>query len=136
MVLFRIAVLGLAVLLTLGAPAFAEEGNVDEGREVFKFRCWNCHMSPEGTLPEHPEETTTPGPTMVGVIGRTAGTVDGYDYSDAMQASGVVWTESTLTSWLTEPRAFIPFNGMPFIGLKRPGEMEDIIAYLLASGQP
>lgn len=62
MVLLRIAAMGLAVLLAAGAPAFADEGNVDEGREVFKFRCWNCHMSPEGTLPESPEETTTPVP--------------------------------------------------------------------------
>ena len=136
MALPRIASMGLALLLGASAPAFAEEGNVDEGREVFKFRCWNCHMSPEGTLPEFPEQSTTPGPTMVGVIGRTAGTAEGYDYSDALQESGVVWTASTLTSWLREPRAFIPLNGMPFIGLKRAGEMEDVIAYLLATGRP
>ena len=65
-----------------------------------------------------------------GLIGRKAGSVPGFSYSEAMIASGVVWDDETLAAYLKAPKAFIPANKMPFNGIKREGEMEPLIAYL------
>jgi cytochrome c len=67
------------------------------------------------------------------VWGRKAGTAQGFDrYSDALQRSGVVWGESSLDKWLTNPQAFVPGNSMSFPGLEREGQRSDVIAYLKA----
>ena len=46
-----------------------------------------------------------------------------------------MWTEATLQTYLLNPRAFIPNNKMLFVGIKREGEMEDLIAYLKQATQ-
>jgi cytochrome c len=69
------------------------------------------------------------GPNLVGVVGRTAGTVQGWDFSQALKDSKVVWTEENLNKWLTDTTAFVPMAQMD---LKMPNriEREDVIAYL------
>ena len=68
-----------------------------------------------------------------GVVGRTAGTVEGFKYSEAMiqhGKDGLVWNDETLDSISTDPKAFVPKNKMAFPGLKKPEERADVIAYL------
>ena len=59
--------------------------------------------------------------------------MEGFDrYSDALQRSGVVWSEDSLNKWLTNPQAFVPGNSMSFRGLKQESTRSDVIAYLKA----
>ena len=68
-------------------------------------------------------DTNRVGPYLEGVIGRTAGSVEGFKYSDAMKAKGeegLVWNDETLAAYLADPKGYIPKNKMAFPGLKKP----------------
>ena len=112
----------------LSAPALAEEGNATRGGELFTIRCVDCHVITDAA-------ENKIGPSLKGVIGRTSGTLEGYDFSDAMKAAAIQWSEDTLKAYLVAPRKFVPGTKMNFNGLKRPGEVEDIVAYLMEAGQ-
>jgi cytochrome c len=116
-----------AAACALASPASAQDGDPVRGSELFPIRCGECHAidSPETKI----------GPSLQGVIGRTSGTLPGFDYSDAMKNAGIVWSVETLTTYLVAPRKTVPGTKMNFNGLKRPGEVEDITAYLLEAGQ-
>ena len=70
------------------------------------------------------------GPSLHGVIGRKAGSVPGYAYSPAMKNADVTWNDNTLSKYLTDPKAFIPRDKMPFLGIKDPSQLGDLLAYL------
>ena len=79
----------------------------------------------EAALPADAQEATPGrGPSLSGLLGRKAGSLAGYSYSDAMRASDVIWSGDTLQAFLLRPSLFIPRNKMAFNGLKREGEME------------
>jgi cytochrome c len=69
------------------------------------------------------------GPMHRGVFGRVAGTVPDYNYSQALKASKIVWTESNLDKWLTNPQAFVPGSKMLY-KVESPQDRADIIAFL------
>ena len=75
------------------------------------------------------------GPSLHGVFGRTAGTEEGFKYSDAMKESGIVWSEETLDVYLTKPKDMVPGTRMAFPGLKDEQDRADIIAYLKEATQ-
>ncbi len=105
------------------SPAHAA-GNVESGEKVFR-KCSGCHTVELG---KH-----RVGPSLAGVIGRTAGTAAGYKYSKSMRAygdSGIVWNEQTLDIYLTNPRQVVKGTKMSFPGLKSPEQRADLIAYL------
>lgn len=118
------ALVALAVTcVTLPRVGAAQEGNAEAGEEVFK-KCRSCH-SVEGKK--------SVGPMLNGVFGRTAGTVEGFDYSPANKdagKAGLVWTEETIFKYLEDPRAFMPKTKMVFAGLKDEQDRKDLIAYL------
>ena len=72
------------------------------------------------------------GPSLYGVVGRKAGTVPGFAYSDSLKGSGITWNEKTLDQWITNPNAVVPGNNMGaiFSGLADAGERAKIIAFL------
>ncbi|WP_420563485.1 c-type cytochrome [Thalassobaculum sp.] len=106
----------------LSPAAFAQEGDAAEGKKVFR-KCQACHTVQEG---KHRQ-----GPSLYGVIGRKAGTADGFNrYSDAMKAHDVVWDADSLNTYLENPKEAVPGNKMIFVGLKDAQERADIIAYL------
>ena len=70
-----------------------------------------------------------------GVMGRAAGTLPGFAYSEAMAASGIVWSKVTLEPYLLSPKTVVPNNKMMFNGIKRAGEMEDLLEYLSVATQ-
>ena len=117
--------LGLALAagtMTLAPAAFAQDGDPAEGKKVFR-KCQACHTVQEG---KHRQ-----GPSLYGVIGRKAGTAEGFNrYSDAMKAHDVVWDADTLSAYLADPKATVPGNKMIFVGLKDAQERADVIAYL------
>ena len=73
------------------------------------------------------------GPELNDVIGRTAGTAQGYSYSEAMKAKGrdgLVWSEETLDPYLMSPRTYVKGTKMSYAGLKKDADRVDLIAYL------
>ena len=67
------------------------------------------------------------------MFGRTAGSVEGFKYSESMiqhGKDGLVWNAETISTYLENPKGFIPKNKMAFPGLKKPEERADVIAYL------
>src|SRR5687767_10832231 len=118
-----LAALGLMGLCTAGYAQDAEKGAV-----VFK-KCMACHTV-EGTAKKL-------GPSLQGIVGRKAASVEGYKYSEAMLAKGaegVVWDEATLAVYLPDPKKFVPGTKMVFPGLKKPEDVADIIAFLKTKG--
>ncbi|MGE0231302.1 MAG: cytochrome c family protein [Flavobacteriaceae bacterium] len=118
------AAIGLTMIL-FTAPALAD-GDAAKGEEVFK-KCRACHEVGEGAKAKV-------GPVLNGVIGRTAGTSEGFtQYSEAMKeagAGGLVWNEETLSQYLANPKQFVSKNKMAFAGLKKDDDIADVIAYL------
>ena len=115
----------LAAAVLLAAPAHAE-GDAAKGEKVFA-KCKACHEVEKGV--------NKVGPTLKGVVGRAAGSAEGFKYSEAMAAKGaegLVWDEANIASYLADPKGFIPKNKMAFAGLKKPEEVADVIAYLKA----
>ncbi|MBV1867721.1 MAG: c-type cytochrome [Marinosulfonomonas sp.] len=98
---------------------------VAAGAKVFK-KCKACHQIGEGAK-------NRSGPQLNGILGRTAGTIDGFRYSKAMTgagADGLIWNDETLGAFLTKPRAYLKGTKMSFAGLKKPADIEAILVYL------
>jgi cytochrome c len=112
----------LIVLAT--SPAFAQ-GNAENGEDVFK-KCRACHQVGESAK-------NMVGPLLNGIIGRKAGSIEGFNYSVVNKeagAKGLAWTEENLFKYLENPAAFMPKNKMVFPGLKDEQDRNDVIAYL------
>lgn len=103
----------------------ATMGDAAAGEKVFN-QCKACHTVEAGK--------NRVGPSLHGVVGRKAGAVEGFKYSDAMQKSDVVWTPENLDKYLADPRGFIPGNKMAFAGVKKPEDRQNVIAYLQQQG--
>jgi cytochrome c len=98
---------------------------VADGEKVFK-RCAACHQI-------GPEAESKVGPELTDVIGRQAGTVEGFKYSDAMVefgAAGNVWTNELLHTYLENPKALVKGTNMAFAGLKKAEDRDAVIAYI------
>ena len=117
---------GLAVaaaLLALAhvAPAWAE-GDARAGGDVFATHCAECHSVKEGRNKK--------GPWLFGIVGRPAATVPGFNYSDALKASGWSWTPDKLDAYVTLPKQALPGGKMKYDGLPDPQARADLLAYL------
>jgi cytochrome c2 len=111
-------VLGFGLSAT---PALAS-GDVAAGEKVFK-KCKACHVVDA--------EKHKTGPHLVNIMGRTAGSADGFKkYSDAMKSSGIVWNEETLDAYLENPKAYVKGTRMAFAGLRKEEDRVNVIAYL------
>jgi len=96
-------------------------GDPKVGEVIFK-QCAACHsLDPD---------TNKQGPTLAGLFGRHAGTVEDFNYSAANKNSGIVWDEDILRKYLADPQSVVPGTKMTFMGLKDPQQIEDTIAYL------
>ncbi|SRR6266404_4562944 len=111
----------IAVLVLAGAianPGYAQDA--EHGKTIFK-PCAACHST---------DHANRVGPGLEGIIGRKAGTVPGFPYSDAMKKSVIVWDAKILDAYLESPQKVVPENRMPYAGLKDPTDRADLVAYL------
>ncbi len=125
----KIFAAAVALLLGLASGGADAAGDAAKGGKVFK-KCKACHTLIVG---KHKI-----GPSLNGVIGRQAGTADGYKYSKAMTAygsSGVVWDQDSLDIYLEAPRKVVKGTKMAFPGLKKPQDREDVIAHIMTASQ-
>jgi cytochrome c len=111
---------GFALLLVASTLSLLGQGpSQANGKELFQRRCGGCHAL----------DRDKEGPRLGGVYGRTAGSVDSFQYSDALRNSKIIWNDESLEKWLTDPGQLVPNNDMAF-HLENGGERRDIIAYL------
>lgn len=116
--------------LTLSLPLFAAAlsaffanaalaQDAQRGLAIYQSKCIACHSVEEHRV----------GPAHAGVMGRRAGSAKGYDYSEALAKSKLVWTTSTLSAWLANPEQVIPGQRMGY-SLSLAQERADVVAYL------
>jgi cytochrome c len=96
-------------------------GDPRAGEVIFK-QCAACHSLDK--------DTNKQGPTLAGLFGRHAGSVEDFNYSQANKNSGIVWDEAILRKYLANPQSVVPGTKMTFMGLHDPQQIEDTIAYL------
>ena len=119
---FRATVFSTLALLAF-APALAAEEQGDDGQVAYNNACRTCHSFKEGD--------NRLGPTLHGVVGRKAGSVEGFAFSSAMKSSGITWDEANLDKFIANPEAVVNGNGMkPFGGVADAGERKKIVDYL------
>ena len=112
----------LAVLAgAVSLPARAA-GDVDKGKDVFATECAECHSAREGKNKK--------GPSLFAVVGRKAATVADATYSDALKASGILWSPDKVDAYVTAPKKLVPGGKMKYDGLASAAERADLIAYL------
>ncbi|HEY8242164.1 MAG TPA: c-type cytochrome [Casimicrobiaceae bacterium] len=106
------------------AAAAPVPGNPAAGAVVYE-RCAACHaLAYDRTGPRH-----------CGLVGRRAGSMAGFAYSEAMRRSGIVWTRETLDRFLADPLRAVPGTSMGYAGVADAKERADLIAYLTQAGR-
>ena len=117
-----IAILLAAVIVGLLPPRAAHAQNAENGQKAFRQICSICHEAVAGR--------NRVGPSLFGVVGRKAGTVADFHYSDEMKNSGLTWDAATLDRFIAAPRAVVPGTRMAYAGLMDDVKRQDLIAYL------
>ena len=109
-----------AVLYSLSAVAADEAASA--GRKIFEDQCMSCH---DGASPSK----ATLGPSLVGIVGRKAGTEKSGVHSRAALESGIVWDRNSLRRYLFDPGREIPGTIMP-VRVEDPKELDELLNYL------
>ena len=115
-----------AVFACMALPALASEAfdriKFEAGQAIFDLECRRCHVV-DSNDPSY-------GPLLGGVVGRQAGTVEGYEYSEALAGSGIIWTPSALRAWLEDNKGFMPGTKMRHVGVTDRTVQDFILFYL------
>lgn len=101
-------------------------GDAAAGEKVFA-KCKACHQVGEGAK-------NAVAPQLNGIDGRKAGSVEGYNYSEPMKASGITWDEASFKEFIKNPKAKVPGTKMIFQGLASDGDQENVWAYIAQFG--
>lgn len=112
----------LAVAMIAAMPVAASAADAEAGKAVFG-KCKACHQIGEGAK-------NAVGPNLTGVIGRKAGSVEGFTYSEAMKGSGKTWDEATFKAYMADPKGYIPGNKMVFMGVKDAADIDNLTEYV------
>jgi len=111
---------------TLDGTTLADfTGEAAAGEKTF-MQCASCHVVEPGV--------NRVGPSLAGIVGRAAGSIDGYNYTEANANSGITWTPEKMFQYLEDPRRVIPGTKMAFAGLKDGQDRANVIAYLQTNG--
>jgi len=118
-----IKVIGSVALLGLGSLSHAwAAGDATKGVDVFAEECGDCHSVKEGKNKK--------GPSLMNIVGRKAGSIEGYKYSDGMKKVDFVWSAEQISAYITHPRKIVPGGKMKYDGLDDEQGRADIVAYL------
>jgi cytochrome c len=123
--LFLLSVVSIVAMATAGfaqhpsgTPPLAEAEQA-AGRQIFNQHCSACHA-----------EKRAYGPSLRGVVGRPAGSLVEFPYSNELKKSGLVWTEDNLRKWIADSAHMAPNTLMPHVSISDPAEQVYLIAYL------
>lgn len=114
------AAAALALAGLASGQALAQDA--EAGEKVFS-KCRACHQVGETAK-------NGVGPKLNGLIGRPAGSVEGYNYSEANKSSGLTWDEATFREYIKNPRAKVPGTKMIFAGITNEKDIDNLVAYL------
>jgi cytochrome c len=114
-----------AAVMLAGTTAFAA-GDAAKGAKVFN-KCKACHDSAKGA--KHKV-----GPTLFGIIGRKAGTIEGFNRYKGLVGADWTWDEALLKEYLKDPKDFTKKrtgkdSTMTF-KLTKDDEIADVVAYV------
>ncbi|MGL3106821.1 c-type cytochrome [Bradyrhizobium sp. BR 1432] len=123
----RAVVLGLCTAMVLmmrvaGAQMPLPAAKPPDGATLFKQQCAVCHTT---SLTEPMRQ----GPPLVKIVGRPAGKLDGFRYSENLAKADFAWDEAKLDAWLANPQAVVPGVVMAYRQAK-PETRAAIITYL------
>ncbi|MFA9474053.1 MAG: cytochrome c family protein [Filomicrobium sp.] len=124
-----LSLVALSAAIALHAGV-AQAGMTDAGKKamqaageiMFEQRCRSCHA-------DDPARKAY-GPSLIGVIGRKAGSLEGFEYSDAMKNSGIIWNKNTLRAWMADNDGFMPGTRMRHVGIDDRTEQDFLLTYL------
>ena len=116
----RLALVAAVGLVVSTGAALAQD--VAAGETSFR-KCAPCHSI-------GPDATNKVGPVLNGLNGRPAGSVDGFNYSDANKGSGITWGEAVFKEYIKDPRAKVPGTKMVFAGIKSQTELDNLWSYV------
>jgi cytochrome c len=112
----------LIVLAAAGAlVGGVAHADVKRGEKLFE-ECRACHAVERGA--------SGVGPSLYGVIGRGAGTLDDFRYSPALKKSGITWSKQTLDAYMLDPQKTVPANRMPYAGMPVARDRADLLDYI------
>ena len=111
--------------LTADAEATPAASN---GARQFQRKCSVCHtLTSDGMR--------RAGPPLGGVMGRAAGSVEGYPYSAALRASGIVWDADAIDALFAQgPEVYVPGTIMPMQVIADADDRRDLVEYLAEAG--
>jgi len=92
--------------------------------ELLSLACQACHTFDAG-------QRHGLGPNLYRIFGRRAGSADGFEYSEVLGNSDLIWTPEALEAWLAEPSRFLAGNNMAFAGYRSETDRGDLLAYLM-----
>ena len=119
----RVSTFSALSLLASLAPVSAAPEESDEGMVAFNNSCRTCHSFKAGD--------NRLGPSLHGVVGRKAGSLEGFAFSSAMKSSGITWDATILDQFVENPDKVVHGNGMkPYGGIADAGERKKIVDYL------
>lgn len=134
----KLKVATLLAAATLATGAFAEShasGDAEAGKKVFG-KCKSCHMVQDADGNNIVKGGRT-GPNLYGIVGKTAGTVEGFRYGADLVAAGeagLVWDEANFVAYVQNPRNFLSeylgSSAKSKMSFRLKKGMEDVYAYL------
>ena len=120
----RLSLLGL-LSYTLAGAALAADCAPDQGHgaQVFANECAVCHSVTKGVA-------GMMGPNLAGVVGRKSGSLEGFNYSQAMRSKDIDWQAENIAQLIAQPQAFVPGTYMPYMGLASADDRQAVVCYL------
>ena len=112
-----------ATLAAASLAGGAQAQDVARGGKLFAAQCGTCHSVANPPV-------TVMGPSLFRLVGRKAGTQPGFNYSNGMKNSGLVWTAAQLDAYLTAPKKTVPGLRMSYPGMPAAKDRADLIAFL------
>lgn len=96
--------------------------SIEKGAKIAK-KCISCHSFESGGANKI-------GPALHGIVGSEVAKIAGFNYSAALTALGGRWDYEALNGFLESPKKYVAGTNMAFVGLRKPKDRADIIAYL------
>ena len=120
----RLPLIGL-LSIVLADTTYAADCAPDQGRgaQVFANECAVCHSVAKGM-------TGMMGPNLAGVVGRKSGSLEGFNYSQAMRNKDINWQAENIAQLITQPQAFVPGTYMPYMGLASADDRQAVVCFL------
>jgi cytochrome c len=123
LLVLALSIVGMAAVTTAASAQYVRVWSMLEaeraaGKQLFVSHCAACHGA------------NNLAPSLVGVVGRPAGSKAGFPYSEDLKNSGIIWTDGNLRKWITDNKHMVPHTLMPHVSISDPAEQLYVVEYL------